>query len=407
MTFGGSRPEGRAGTDPVPRQHGPGGPGGPDGTDGADRRTVRPPLSPELEALVRERVEERVAQRTVELERSTQDIRRLAGLGNLLQSCESLAGAYELAAFFLADLFPGLDGSVYAWPSGDEAGTGAEPGLRRAAEWGRPDAPATLRREDCWALRRGGAYVVGVGETGPRCPHLPDDVRRAICVPMATQDHTTGLLVVSGRDTIPAPRPSVGPAVSQRELVMAAGEQIALAVSHLELRGRLEEQALRDPLTGLYNRRFVGEWMEREVERCARAGSTLGVMMLDLDRFKALNDRFGHDAGDQMIVAVAGVLRRGLRSNDVPSRYGGEEFLALLSDIDLPTLRQRADALRLAVADVEVEHRGQLLPAATLSVGISLYPDHGATTAELLRAADTALYVAKNSGRNQIRTAEE
>jgi len=391
MTFGGSRPEGRAGAEPMPRQH---------GRDGAEARA----LSPELEALVRERVEERVTQRTAELERTARDVRRLAGLGNLLQSCESLDGAYELAAYCLADLFPGLDGAVYACPGRDESG--AEPLLRRAAEWGRASSPDVIAREDCWALRRGGAHVMGAGEPGPRCPHLPEDARRAICVPMATQDHTTGLLVVSGRDDTGAPTPAVGAAVSQRELVMAAGEQTALAVSHLEMRGRLEEQALRDPLTGLYNRRFVGEWMEREVERCARAGSTLGVMMLDLDRFKAINDRFGHDAGDQMIVAVAGVLRRGLRSNDVPSRYGGEEFLALLSDIDLPTLRHRADALRMAIAGVEVEHRGRILPTTTLSVGISLYPDHGTSTAELLRAADTALYVAKNSGRNQTRSAE-
>jgi diguanylate cyclase (GGDEF)-like protein len=121
--------------------------------------------------------------------------------------------------------------------------------------------------------------------------------------------------------------------------------------------------------------------------------------------FKDVNDVHGHDAGDQVLMAVANAIRGSLRAGDVPCRYGGEEFLILLTDISLDDLLVRAEALKTNVSRCTAEHRGVLLPAVTLSVGVALYPQHGSAAADVIKAADTALYAAKHEGRNRVNTA--
>jgi diguanylate cyclase (GGDEF)-like protein len=190
-----------------------------------------------------------------------------------------------------------------------------------------------------------------------------------------------------------------------QQLGMAVGAQIALSFANLELRETLRLQALRDPLTGLFNRRFLDEWIEREINRADHAGATLGVIMADVDHFKDINDVHGHDAGDQVLIAVANAIRGSLRAGDVPCRYGGEEFLILLTDITLDDLLVRAEELKTNVSRCSAEHRGVLLPAVTLSVGVALYPLHGSGATDVIKAADTALYAAKHGGRNRVSVA--
>ncbi len=171
---------------------------------------------------------------------------------------------------------------------------------------------------------------------------------------------------------------------------MAVSEQTAMALANLELREKLRLQALRDPLTGLLNRRFVEEWINREVARTDYSGRSFGVIMADIDHFKQINDVHGHDAGDQLLKAVADAIRSALRTGDLPCRYGGEEFLLMLADIDIAVLTARADEVRIRVAEVRVEHRGAPLPGVTLSVGIALYPENGSSAPLVIEAADAA-----------------
>jgi diguanylate cyclase (GGDEF)-like protein len=339
---------------------------------------------------------EAVHARTAELERTNRDIRRLTGLGNLLLASETTEGAYELMSLELAGLFPGLAGSIYAQRSAGDR-------LALASSWGEVEATPTLSPDVCFALGRGSVHEVDPSDPSTRCPHLAPEVSAAICVPMSTYDETVGLLHVAALAASDSPGEPL--TVAKRELAMAAGEQITLAMSHLTLRQRLQAQALRDPLTGLFNRRFAGEWMEREISRCERTGSMMGVAMLDVDYFKAVNDVHGHDAGDALLKAIAAVFGDAMRPSDVPCRYGGEEFLVLVPDIDLDTLSRRAETLRERVAALRVRHRGEPLPAVTVSAGIAVYPSHGATAAEVVQAADSALYAAKRGGRNQTRSA--
>ena len=168
------------------------------------------------------------------------------------------------------------------------------------------------------------------------------------------------------------------------------------------LQARLREQANRDPLTGLYNRRYVDDTLERELQRCERDGEALAVVLLDIDNFKDVNDIHGHQAGDEVLKMLAQLLSRHVRGGDVASRYGGEEFMLLLPGTDAKVAAHRAQEWREAFASQSVLFQEARI-VTTLSVGIAAYPVHGSNAAELIRAADLALYRAKANGRNEVR----
>lgn len=167
----------------------------------------------------------------------------------------------------------------------------------------------------------------------------------------------------------------------------------------------LRHQVIRDPLTGLFNRRYMEESLERELHRAARQGEQLGIMMLDLDHFKQFNDLHGHLAGDAMLRSLGAFLQSHVRAEDIVCRYGGEEFTLILPSSSLEDTRRRAEQLRVHARDIVVEYRSTLLEGVTLSIGVAAYPDHGSSVDELLLEADRALYLAKSAGRNQVAVA--
>ncbi len=167
------------------------------------------------------------------------------------------------------------------------------------------------------------------------------------------------------------------------------------------LHAKLEEMAIRDGLTGLYNRRYLDETIEREIARAKREGHSLALVMIDVDHFKRLNDTYGHPAGDQVLVALGAMLREDTRAEDIACRYGGEEFLILLPHMSLEAARDRAEAWRLRFAALVVHH-GELALQTTISLGVTAYPNHGHTSEELTQSADLALYLAKHDGRNRV-----
>ena len=163
----------------------------------------------------------------------------------------------------------------------------------------------------------------------------------------------------------------------------------------------LREEALTDPLTGLYNRRYLWEFLRREWVRAKRRAQPLTVMMVDLDHFKRVNDTFGHQAGDYVLVAVAGLLRNQIRSSDIVCRYGGEEFALVLPDASQERVQQRAEAIRSAIRQLDLRHQGVPLGRITASLGIALFPNHAVDPDTLVAAADAALYTAKSAGRDR------
>lgn len=175
-----------------------------------------------------------------------------------------------------------------------------------------------------------------------------------------------------------------------------------------ELNRALKEknaQAMTDALTGLLNRRYLDEYLPREIARALRSGEPFAVLMFDLDHFKAFNDNFGHDAGDRVLQELATLLHSMTRSGDIACRYGGEEFVLIMHRSTLESARRRAEDIRTAVSRLDLVHRGIPLGRLTVSIGLAAFPGCGNDTEALLRAADTALYAAKHAGRDRVEVA--
>lgn len=354
-------------------------------------------LAEELTA-AHDELEHRVRERTAAFEALNRDILALTQLGNLLQACETVAEAYAVISHSLTSMFAGLSGAIYFYRPSRNA-------LEVKATWGEPGGNEVLSASDCWALRRGQRHDVDFDEPTLSCPHVTTRTGDSICIPMSAHGDTVGLLYLMGHRGVTADR-TRHLTMAKQNLGVAVAEQTALALTNLELREKLRVQALRDSLTGLLNRRFIEEWIDREAARADRSGRPFGVIMADIDHFKAVNDIHSHEAGDLLLKATADAIRGALRAGDMPCRYGGEEFLILLPDIDLEVLSTRAEAIRERVAAIRLDHGGTPLPGVTLSAGIALYPDHGATPDAVVRAADAALYAAKRAGRDRAVVAE-
>ena len=181
---------------------------------------------------------------------------------------------------------------------------------------------------------------------------------------------------------------------------------MALVLNNAQLREALREQSIRDPLTGLYNRRYMEEMLSQQISRVTRQLHPLGVIMIDIDHFKRFNDTHGHAVGDVLLREVGRLLQRCIRLADVACRYGGEEFILIMPDVSVEAAQQRAEELREAAKVLRARDAGQIFEGITLSLGVAIYPQHGRTKEAVLRAADSALYRAKQEGRNRVMVAE-
>lgn len=181
---------------------------------------------------------------------------------------------------------------------------------------------------------------------------------------------------------------------------------VALAVANLRLREALRQESIRDPLTDLFNRRYMEESLERKVLRALRNQQPVGIIMLDIDHFKRINDTYGHATGDAVLRQLGDFLKEHTRGDDIACRYGGEEFTLILPEATREQTRLRAEQLRQDFKTLRIQHGGQVLDLITLLFGVAAYPDHGTTRDAVLRAADTALYRAKHAGRDRVVVAE-
>jgi diguanylate cyclase (GGDEF)-like protein len=226
------------------------------------------------------------------------------------------------------------------------------------------------------------------------------------CVPLVAQGETLGILHLRANAPTPDGVSHQVFSGSTQSLTLTVAEHLALSLGNLKLQEALRHQAIRDPLTGLFNRRFMLETLERELYRMQRKGSSLCVIMLDLDHFKKFNDTFGHAAGDAVLSALGRMLLAHVRKEDVACRYGGEEFTVILPETSQETAYERAEEMRQSVHGLHLEHLGQSLGSITISLGVAAYPQHGEDPETLLRAADKALYQAKHAGRDRVVAAE-
>ena len=221
---------------------------------------------------------------------------------------------------------------------------------------------------------------------------------------MTAQSDSLGVLLLRRPAALPVESGAmhVRSAISREQLAVTVASHIALALANLRLRESLRLQSIRDSLTGLYNRRYLNEVLDREVRRAARGQRHLAVVLLDVDGFKGLNDTYGHEAGDSFLRELGDFLQKRVREEDVACRYGGDEFVIVLTETSLEAAKRRARQLQEGIRALTVPYRGRYLNSCTVSLGAALYPDHGTSADELLRAADDALYKAKARGRDCV-----
>jgi diguanylate cyclase (GGDEF)-like protein/PAS domain S-box-containing protein len=333
-----------------------------------------------------------------ELKRRTREMTLLSEMGDLLECCVTTEDACSVVAQSVQKLLPEvISGTLYLFKSSGNL-------VETAIQWGNASiSEAAFSPDECWSLRRGQPHWSPLAE-GIHCTHISASVTlKCLCVPMVGHGDTLGVLHLEfAGDAIETDPGSENPeAIAQRLGTTVAG-QIALSLASLRLRDTLRDQSVRDPLTGLFNRRFLEESLEREMQRAVRKNHPVSILFADLDNFKRFNDTFGHDAGDYVLKIVADLFRKSVRADDVVCRYGGEEFGFILPESSSENAVIRANELREATKKMEMGYQNSSLGTLTLSIGVATFPEHGETVEELLKTADKCLYTAKSAGRDQV-----
>ena len=340
------------------------------------------------------------AREILNMERARQsDARLLARLDEWLQSCKSLEELFKIVASFMAKLLPESKGELYIYSNSRDV-------LDGMCKWNTRDLHQCIAPDSCWALRRGRSYAFDATDLCFVCDHVEAhqhgvQVDEYICVPIVAHGDTVGLLhirFVPGTDT--AAR--VG---SSSDFAVRCGEHISMAIANVKLRDELHDQSIRDPLTGLYNRRYFMDAMRREVSIAERRDSNFGLISFDADKFKTFNDNHGHDAGDMVLRAIGEKMAEVMTHGEMCCRIGGEEFAVLVPGADMAASLALAERLRDAVSGTQVRYVDGILPRVTISAGVAIYPQCGSLPQQLLRRADEALYRAKDGGRNCVMAA--
>ncbi|MBW8308536.1 MAG: diguanylate cyclase [Candidatus Paracaedibacteraceae bacterium] len=326
-----------------------------------------------------------------ELEVHTSITEDLNTMNGILQSCLTIAEALAPIEKFAKKFFHLTPGALYL--------TSPETGhMELAVRWESMNFNAeVIRKEECWALRRSQAYTVNNAKEEICCHHYENAIISGhMCIPLTAQGDLIGLLTLYYNEEDFTSHLS-----SLKRLALSFSDHIALSLSNIRLREKLQRQSISDPLTNLHNRRYFDENMQMELLRAERKGSALSLLIIDIDHFKLFNDTYGHDLGDTVLQEVSTVMKKHIRETDSACRMGGEEFAIILPETPPDIAFERAEELRQAINRIIIKNMGHILEPITVSMGIATYPNHASTVKSLTEAADIALYQAKHQGRNR------
>ena len=323
----------------------------------------------------------------VQAQQSRGQISALFRMTDMLQSAIGHADANAVLRTTATSLMPGFGGALYIFNnSGDR--------LELSTSWDWPAAAPlqeAISPTDCWAIKRGKPHLNLTEHNALCCDHQQSGLA-TMEIPMMARGELYGLLIVQREgDASPTELHAV------TNLASALADAMSLSISNLALRERLRTQALRDALTGLYNRRYMEDAFERYADQANRTKSPLSLIMIDLDHFKKLNDEHGHAMGDAVLAEAASSILAAMRPCDIACRYGGEELVILLPDCSLESAAAKAEVLRKSIERLSERH-GILISA---SFGVSTIPETSKGD-NALADADRALYRAKREGRNRV-----
>jgi diguanylate cyclase (GGDEF)-like protein/PAS domain S-box-containing protein len=314
---------------------------------------------------------------------------KLAAMNEFLQACLTLKEAETALKDLLSPLFPNTHGAVYLMNNSKNA-------LEAIAIWGTVTRD-TFEPHECWALRKGERHLANPSTSGIYCNHHDhlNCHKPTLCLPMIAKSKTLGILYLCF-DTPESIRELI------QELSATVAQNIAMSFASLQLQERLRYQSLRDPLTRLYNRRYLQESLAREIDRAQRKQQFIGIIMIDIDHFKKFNDVYGHTVGDLVLKKVGKYLLSQIRQYDTACRYGGEELVIVMPDASLENTVMRAEEIRVGIKHIKLDQDQLSLESITVSIGVSCFPDDGIDSEQLIRAADQALYQAKAQGRDRV-----
>ena len=323
--------------------------------------------------------------------------RTLSKMSEWLFAAQSIVELREVVTRSMSRLFPETEGSLYIYSNSRDV-------LEQTGGWGANPGDPHLKAEQCWALRRGRAYAYGMSDIDLSCSHGGLGATAYFCLPIIAHGDTIGLLHINYPD-LPVStlrEPEATKTLSQAfELALICAEQISLAAANVRLQTELQDRSVKDPLTGLWNRRWFMDMAQSQVQRARTDGTDYTLIMLDVDHFKRFNDAYGHDAGDMVLKMLADCLSKFAVGNVFACRLGGEEFAIICNAMDPSDAAMIYERIRQDLAEMKIVYMNEKLPAVTISGGIAkLAPEED--IGSLMRRADTALYAAKSNGRDRI-----
>ncbi|WP_394143092.1 sensor domain-containing diguanylate cyclase [Vibrio atypicus] len=323
------------------------------------------------------------------IEKSTREIELLHQLANMLAACNTIKEAQVVVADIIPRILGDINGCVSIMR---ESRNQLEVKLDWGGEW---PASKVYTPNDCWALRKGKYHLSQEKHHNLVCNHMNSvlDDGTTMCVPLTAHGNTVGMFHLHF--------PEQDVQESTKQLAFTLAEHLGLALANLSLQEKLRSQAMRDPLTGLFNRRYFEEVMDKEWSKASQEQSSLSLLMLDLDHFKRFNDNFGHDAGDYVLKEVANLLTRTISDNHVACRLGGEELAIICPETSIQHSLDIANDIVEQVRELHLDMKGLSLGQLGVSIGVVTFPDLNASPDELVKVADTALYQAKDNGRSQ------
>jgi len=339
-----------------------------------------------------QKVNKELSDLVIELQNRDMEMKLINKMNDLLQSCKTLTEAYQVIGMSGEELFNGQKGGLAILHDSGQF-------LETTSFWGNEQIlESVFALEDCWAMRRGQIHEVSAIHTNMVCQHFTHPPsNRYLCLPMVVQGEILGLFYQETPSEF-----SLEQTLNWKQKVMTVAEGIKISLSNLRLRELMHLQANHDPLTGLFNRRYLDDTLPRELNHAIRKNSPISIAMLDIDHFKNFNDTFGHDAGDLILRELGHLFTENLRKSDIACRYGGEEFVIVLFDSTQDESLKRLETIRERINNLQIRYREQLLGRMTVSIGIAEATDNTMTADELVSAADKALYAAKKAGRDCI-----
>lgn len=333
---------------------------------------------------------ERTASTLSELRQRDIEMSYIKKMTDMLQICQDSAEAYAVIAKASQDLFPSLSGGFIIYDSNDLR-------MKTVQQWGaQKNIKQHFLYDDCWALRSGNTYVMNDSKKDLPCQHFESTPKGGyLCLPLIGHVGIIGMLVLTAAS---------GSTINDNHKQLAAtlSEIIKLFLANIQLRESLRDLSIHDPLTGLFNRRYLDDTLTRELAQAKRTHNTLCVAMMDLDYFKNFNDTYGHEAGDLLLKYIGKLLRENFRGSDLACRYGGEEFLIVFINSDTAGAVKRLEYICDKIRNTCLPFKDIILSELTVSVGIAQAPTDGDTPEDIISMADEALYTAKEKGRDRI-----